>query len=827
MSHTRMPTESRPGHVAIIAGFYEDVSAVTKGWKENPVDFDSVFNQSRHTYSYGSPDILPMFSDGASDPDRVDAVMYGHEFEDFTKSSIELDAFVFNHLDDLFNAAKTDKQLAERLHQDKLVFFLHLLGIDTAGHSYRPYSAEYYDNIKYIDSKIEQLEKTVNSFYDDDNTAWVFTADHGMSDWGSHGDGAPDNTRTPLVAWGAGINKPVHGGTGHDDFSEEWGFGDISRHDVNQADIASLMSYLVGLNFPANSVGELPLEYISASDSVKSEAIQANSYAIVEQYLVKETERKSAQLRFVPFEPLQNLTERKLEIDTLRSSGDHAKAIEKSEELMLLGLQGLRYLQTYNWLFLRSLVSVGFVGWIGYAFTSFLYLFMVSDEERSRSNSWTPYIRSVSVAVFSILVALMFYQKSSWNHYLYAFFPVFFWDALLENWSIFKLGSYRLVHNSQQFSSPLKGTIAMIVLAVGLLEAIVVGYFRRETFSFVFFIAAFWPWIQDGKIAVKHIWLCAIWGVLCFILASFTLLSAVKVEDIFQITVGGVLMTLVGLYCTVVVLAPQLSMYTLIVFGLQLGLIPLSVIVTRSSCFSLQAREGLPFGNQVIGWAVVILSQLLPFLHYWSTETDYRVRVLTIFLAFSPIYVILTISYEGLFYLAFCAILVVWIELESIFRQNHKPGVLSLDDFRISLFFFFLSQVGFFGTGNIASISSFSLDSVYRLIPIFDPFSMTAILLYKILIPFAVLSAMLGIQNLRLHLATYALFAMVLSVSDILTLNFFYLVVDEGSWLDIGTGICNFTISCMLCLFMILLEYLSGVLTSGVSVPGNKVGKKD
>lgn len=211
-----------------------------------------------------------------------------------TTDATNLDIWVFDRVQELFESALTNSTLYDMLHQDKLVFFLHLLGLDTTGHSYRPYSPEYLRNIKVVDDGLERIHKLVNDFYKhDDQTAWVFTADHGMSDWGSHGDGHPDNTRTPLVVWGSGVRKPLppptNAPTGHEDgFSADWDLNAVRRVDVAQADVAALMAYLVGLEWPVHSVGELPLEYLDAEPVVKAEAAWTNAKQILEMYRVKE-----------------------------------------------------------------------------------------------------------------------------------------------------------------------------------------------------------------------------------------------------------------------------------------------------------------------------------------------------------------------------------------------------------------------------------------------------------------------------------------------------------------------------------------------------------
>lgn len=186
--------------------------------------------------------------------------------------------------------------------------------------------------------------------------------------------------------------------------------------------------------------------------------------------------------------------------------------------------------------------------------------------------------------------------------------------------------------------------------------------------------------------------------------------------------------------------------------------------------------------------------------------------------------ILLSISYEALFYFCFCSTVSLWLLVERrVYECNRKLGngqvkcspatrSLQMRDVRTTLMFMFFVNVAFFGTGNVASLSSFSLESVYRFVTIFNPFLMTMLLITKVLIPFFIISTVYGMLAQILDLPAFSLFLLVVSITDVQTINFFYFVTDFGSWLEIGTSISHFCIAELFIVFTICLFWLGQVL---------------
>uniref|UniRef100_A0A8C1V9Q4 GPI ethanolamine phosphate transferase 1 n=1 Tax=Cyprinus carpio TaxID=7962 RepID=A0A8C1V9Q4_CYPCA len=780
VSHTRVPTESRPGHVALIAGFYEDVSAVAKGWKENPVEFDSVFNESRHTWCWGSPDILPMFAKGATG-DHVYTYTYPSEREDFASTDASrLDTWVFDEVKDFLNVAKSNETLLNMLHEEQNVFFLHLLGIDTNGHAHRPMSKEYLENIGLVDSGVAEIVSVMDDFYGHDGkTAYIFTSDHGMTNWGSHGAGHPSETLTPLIAWGAGVQT---------------------------ADIAPLMASLIGIPFPVNSVGVLPLNYLNNSQHFKAESIYANAIQILEQFRVKMEQKKETTLSFL-FTPYQPLTDSK-QMDFVRNARnliqkgqfDEAVSIRYCKDLIDQAMEGLSYYHTYDRLFLGSSVVLGFIGW-----TSYVVLFILKTHASLRKPPTNMHMVKRSLGqiflCIGLLVALfLMVQSSPWTYYIYCLIPVAVWFSVMREFET--LAS--LVRSVP--SLPLSKCFGYFLLVTFGIELLVVSFFYRAMLTLGLVVLGLWPVLSGLYIKAKVRSLS--WMLSCLFLAVFPLLPVVGRE-------------------------PDVNYVILFVcICFQMMQVVLCAYILTSTHSSLQLKQGLPLFNQLVSWLTLVSSFLIPLL----SSTRLFHRLLSILMSLVCVYLLLSTGYEALFPPVLSWLMFAWINIDILhclsntdFAENidiAKIRQLRLDDIRRSYFFVFFIIIAFFGCGNIASINSIRLTFYLFLISamgataIFASFN--CCILFQVLIPFIIVMCTFESIQVSTQLSSRSQIKMqeiciiinYLNLSLLFHQHFFFLVKDHGSWLDIGTSISHYVIVMSMTIFLMLLSVMTHILTS-------------
>lgn len=126
----------------------------------------------------------------------------------------------------------------------------------------------------------------------------------------------------------------------------------------------------------------------------------------------------------------------------------------------------------------------------------------------------------------------------------------------------------------------------------------------------------------------------------------------------------------------------------------------------------------------------IVAASSIPLLHGRPRGQPFLERLSVLLFAFGPVFIILSLSYEAIFYAVYASALVVWMFVESALaafeggsvasksdsggdqaENGHKKvarSELQLSHVRVSLFFLAFFNLGFFGCGNVASISSVS-----------------------------------------------------------------------------------------------------------------------
>ncbi|CAH1961532.1 unnamed protein product [Acanthoscelides obtectus] len=802
VAHTRVPTESRPGHVAMLGGIYEDPSAILKGWKSNPVDFDSVINQSTNAWCWGSPDIIHIFN--RNDLPKIRLYSYDSEKEDFGEIHTEkLDKWVF---DKVFNFLKNDVEKCtiscEKYHESGNMFFLHLLGVDTAGHGFKPANLQYTYNIQFVDQYVNKSYQEFERLYNDKSTVYVFTADHGMSEWGSHGGGSPHETEVPFIAWGAGIKQnPV-------------------RQDIKQIDVAPFLSILIGNIIPINSLGMLPVEYLDVDNETLMDVLMTNTRQLAEIFQVKHHRTEQNALIYIPYEGATDITirERFHRLEQLQRTKNVRRFKLESQEFMKFLIEGADYYHNYYQYPILISITIGFSFWICYLIL--LVLEFHSDIPSKILPRRKHKKNMILLVVYIVTVLTCYKSRFPLTYYFHFLFPIFMFSVIRQ-----KLDLLRMFLAT--FSNNLGPNLLNLVFYLAGLKIIVYGFHNRLGFSILMLLIS--TWILSSKTlrentnpAEKTFWVSC-----CLILSIFTMLPVMNTKfNIVAYTIGYV----AWLLAFTQVYRNNKYFYNKgkVRVNKKSLLVQLTGLIASGVLVILLEKDIMPYYSPQKKWSWVIMTVPIAMVPF-STEFI-PLRLASTFFGFVPYYMLVSKNYEPLFLLFYSAFLCVWLLVESkcflksksytiIYHhkfQEYGDVMKNLDAnvFRRAFLFMAMIFLGFFGTGNVASVNSFDPMWVRAFLTLFSPFTMAALIVFKLSIPFIFTCCVFKAINAVGRENVLIIFCIVLIFSDVMVMQFLYLITNVGSWLEIGSSLSHFVMVEVFVMILLLLYGVAHFLTS-------------
>ena len=652
--------------------------------------------------------------------------------------------------------------------------------------------------------------KRVESYWKNDRrTAFIFTSDHGMTDWGSHGSGSDHETQTPIIAWGAGVGLPEiqrqNKENTYYDQNSLWNLNNAPlRKDINQTDVAPLMSALIGVNMPQNNVGKLPRNYLRMHPSMALQAATANMLQIWEQFTSHAKKFEDSALFSQPFPELDKskFDDKMDRIKSLEEKANYDSALKEVDALFDLLSRGVVYYQRYHRTKLYVIISLSYVGFILYLSVKLLKSFTALTVQVTPGSTSERIIYGGTAILLCVSALAVLLQNLPGHYFVYFASSILVWHFL-----VLEINSTNVM--GIQANDVVNGA-ATILITISVIETLNASFFDRRFLSLAILIMMVW---QLWNTQTINSWkLKSIWVIMCLVLLSFSFQPSVGKEKNYRLSiVAGLSSTLLFLgsmasseYNAKNKTAPKNSQ-----MAVGAGyLIASGLCGYASTVESLQSFYINPC--HLVAWLILITA--LPCA--MCTEAVLLPRLASLSVALQSIYLLLSITYEGLFLLSLIGTMIVWLLLEhkstrqhydlaqfrlqkgsEVIEQERGRNVINLKDITRALMFLFFSVVSFFGTGNIASLNSFDPKSIQTLVSVFNPFLMGSLLLMKVLIPFFVVACFVCVVQKISRMPPSAMFFLVLLFSDIMGLHFFFLVTDQGSWQQIGTSLSHFVIT--------------------------------
>lgn len=221
-------------------------------------------------------------------------------------------------------------------------------------------------------------------------------------------------------------------------------------------------------------------------------------------------------------------------------SGDLAGALKVSKHLLDLSLEGNRYLQTYDWLLLCTIITLGYLGSILHGTSFLLQRYVLTPQQAatsapSRSATTITLGKAICFPIVSFLFIKLALERSSPTYFAYSGFAALFWMRVIDERGVF-LTAWRA---NKRSSSSADGTTVLklfstLVFSLLLLELIVIGYLERLAWSFGFLVLGLlWPLVGvPWEVRQAHPRTFAAWSALCIATGTFTISSLDKEESI-------------------------------------------------------------------------------------------------------------------------------------------------------------------------------------------------------------------------------------------------------------------------------------------------------